>query len=159
MLSLDISPSSFTSTSLNGVNFATYAPPVILKVLLTIFVVFFDRMPRWWPLFVGSPAKNPSVRMHRAWIVAKKKIPAEDCFEDTNERRTVTNNSLIHCLYVFIFEVKQFNMKIPFLLMNSCYLFPYHWQGSRDIKISQYAHCLVVDTSREQITFSSNDFN
>ena len=46
-------------------------------------------------------------------VAAKKKKLPED-------------NSLFHCFYVFTFEVKRFNMKIPFLLMNSCYLFPYH---------------------------------
>ena len=45
-------------------------------------------------------------------VAAKKKKLPED-------------NSLFHCFYVFTFEVKRFNMKIPFLLMNSCYLFPY----------------------------------
>ena len=48
-------------------------------------------------------------------VAAKKKKLPED-------------NSLFHCFYVFTFEVKRFNMKkpIPFLFMNSCYLFPYH---------------------------------
>ena len=40
MVPLGISPSSGTSS--NGVNFVADSPPVILKVLLTIFVVFSD---------------------------------------------------------------------------------------------------------------------